>query len=681
MITNISGPTDAKAEEQNIISTPDNNISDDFEKKYDALVNSIPDGLVLIKDGRVKYANDAFAKLMGYSIEDLSNLPINELIAPNYLNEVLDRYEKRNRGENVPAQYESALIHKDKKTILPVLLSVGLVGSGKEKLEFVIIKDLSEKIEIKSKLISELQLQQYFMDFLPDSIYFKDTEGRFIKANNATLNKMGLTSFDELLGKTDFDIFQDDHAIQAREDEVEIIKNRTSIISKVEKETWRDGKITWASTTKIPMIDDNDKVYGTFGITRDITKLKTAEVIKDALLKISTAVTSLINIDELYAFIHKIISELMRAENFYIALYHEDTDTVSFPYFVDQIDEHPSERKAGRGLTEYILRTGEAHLIDAELDLKLREAGETSLIGESTQIWLGVPLNVEGKTIGVIVVQDYYDSSTYGETEKEILTYVSEQIALAIDKKYNEEQIIKYAEELKETNASKDKFFSIIAHDLKSPFHGLLGLTRMIAEEYDSMTETEVKSYLNVIKESTESTYKLIENLLEWSRLESGKMKYNPALQNMFMIVEDTRILLNQVARFKNINIRNKLGHQSFVWGDDNMLQSLIQNMISNAIKFTPRDGNIEVWENRFENYIEYTVSDTGVGIKEADIQKLFRIDVNFSTQGTLQEKGTGLGLVLCKEIVNIHGGEISIISKVGEGTQVIFTLNKPKNY
>ena len=105
-------------------------------------------------------------------------------------------------------------------------------------------------------------------------------------------------------------------------------------------------------------------------------------------------------------------------------------------------------------------------------------------------------------------------------------------------------KLLSYSEELKEINASKDKFFSIIAHDLKSPFHGLLGLTRMIAEEYDSMTENEVKSYLEVIKESTESTYKLIENLLEWSRLESGKMKYNPALQNMFMIVEDTRILL-----------------------------------------------------------------------------------------------------------------------------------------
>jgi signal transduction histidine kinase len=371
----------------------------------------------------------------------------------------------------------------------------------------------------------------------------------------------------------------------------------------------------------------------------------------------------------------------MRAENFYIAIYHKETDTVSFPYFVDEVDDPPEERKAGKGLTEYVLSSGQAHLIDADLDLKLRASGETSLIGEPTQIWLGVPLKVAGETIGAIVVQDYSSQTTYGEEEKEILTYVSEQIALAIDKKYKEEKIIRYSEELKESNATKDKFFSIVAHDLKSPFHGLLGLTRMIVEEYDSMNENEVMTYLKAIKDSTESTYKLIENLLEWSRLQSGKMKYNPTLQNMFTIVEDTRILLNQVAKLKNINLRNKLGHQSFIWGDDNMLQSLIQNLISNAIKFTPGGGSIEISENQFDNYIEYIVSDTGVGIKEADINKLFRIDVSFTTVGTQKEKGSGLGLALCKEIVNIHSGNISLKSEVGVGTQIIFTLNKPKNY
>ena len=344
-------------------SGPENETSAQFQKKYDVFVNAIPDGLILIKDGTISYANRSFSNLLGYSVDEICTLELKKIISPKFTKEVLDRYERRLRGEFVPTQYEIELLHKDGKTTIPVALSVGLVGSAKDKLEFVIVKDLSEKIEIESRFERELQLQKYFMDYIPDSIYFKDLESRFIKANKATLLKMGFNSIDELLGKTDFDIFHDEHAKLAKQDEEDIINNRTSIVNKIEKETWLDGKITWASTTKVPLIDENDNVYGTFGITRNITDLKKAEDIKDALFKISTAVTTLNNINDLYEFIHKTISELMRAENFYIAIYHKETETVSFPYFVDQVDEPPAERKAGKGLTEFVLRTGKAQLI------------------------------------------------------------------------------------------------------------------------------------------------------------------------------------------------------------------------------------------------------------------------------------------------------------------------------
>jgi PAS domain S-box-containing protein len=774
-----------------------------FYSKYNILLQTINDGLLLVSNGRVQYSNKIIAELLGYSIDELLNIKIDNLIAPNYKELVLKRYEKRLAGEVVPSQYEIEAISKSGKHV-SLLLSVGLVTSEDEKLEFVIIRDLSEikrknaelkkresefetvfnhttvaiglldlngqlirtnekwqilfeqkdnknsehqftkflpkkeqekfsalinqiinselsqvrtelqlinanekkfwadlsisavknnkneiqyfilsvldiskRINIQNQFDTEKKLLQYFMEYVPDTIYFKDIESRFIRANKATIKKMGLKSVDELMGKTDNDLFSKEHAEQAKKDEEEIIKNGTSILNKIEKETWSDGTVTWASTTKVPLKDDDDKIIGTFGLTRDVTEFKKSEDIKNALYKISTAVTTVPDIQNLYSTIHKIVMDLMIADNFYIALYNEKSDTVSFPYFVDEIDPPPEERKAGRGLTEYVLRKGKAELIDAEKDQKLRAAGETSLLGEPTQIWLGVPLIVQGKTIGVVVVQDYSDKTTYGENEKEILTYVSEQIALAINIKHREQKIIEYSEELKESNAAKDKFFSIIAHDLKSPFHGLLGLSRMISEEFDSMNDDELRSSLEILKDSTENTYKLIENLLDWSRLQTGKMKYNPASQNMFMIVEDTRMLLNQNARMKDISIRNKIAHSSMIWGDTHMLRSLVQNIISNSIKFTPQSGSIEISEKILGNMIEYTFSDTGVGIGENDIDKLFRLDVNFSTRGTLDEKGTGLGLVLCKEIVNIHEGEIKVHSKVGVGTKISVTLKK----
>lgn len=774
-----------------------------FYSKYNILLQTLSDGLILINNQRIHFSNKVFADLFGYSTDELIDMKIDDLISDEDREVVLERYQRRQNGELVPLEYKIKGLTKNRRNI-PVLLNIGLVSSQNEKLEFVLVHDLSEitqksdtlkkqetmletifnhtgvaialldmngnfikvnekwqtifnhentehnannisdiflseeknkftylseeldksksqqirtqiillnanknnfwadftisavqnnnegkeyfvvsvlditgRMEIEKNFEKESKLFQYFMEYLPDSIYFKDSSSRFIKANKATLTKMGLNSIDELVGKTDHDLFDNEHADNAKKDEEEIIKNGTSILNKIEKEVWSDGSITWASTTKIPLRDENEKIVGTFGITRDITKFKESEDIRNALYKISTAVTSVPDIQNLFATIHKIIMDLMRADNFYIAMYNDETNTVSFPYFVDQVDPPPVERKAGYGLTEYILRTGEAKLIDAETDIKLRVSGETTLLGEPTQIWLGVPLKVQGKTIGAIVVQDYNDTTTYGENEKEILIYVSEQIALAIDKKYREQKIIEYSEELKESNASKDKFFSIIAHDLKSPFHGILGLSRMIYEEFDSMDDDELRSSLEILKDSSENTYKLIENLLDWSRLETGKMKFQPSFQNMFMLVEDTRMLLNQNARLKDIAIRNKISHTSLVWGDSNMLHSLLQNIISNSIKFTPNNGIIEISEQAMDDKVEYTISDTGVGIDQNNIDKLFKLDVNYSTRGTMDEKGTGLGLVLCKEIVNIHKGDISIKSKVGKGTKIIFTLNK----
>jgi PAS domain S-box-containing protein len=650
-------------------------------QNLDLLFKDVQDGIIVLKDQTIVYCNTGFANIIGCSVADAINISLNDLITPKHLDFVNKINAGKNIGKTIPSVYEIELFTKNKSKIIPVNLSYSKINFGKDKLELVIVRDLREKIEKEALIQREIHLHKYFMDSIPDSIYFKDIDSKFIKANNATVIKMGHNSVEELIGKTDFDIFRDEHALKAKKDEEEIIKNRSSIINKIEKEIWKDGKITWVTTTKIPLLDENDNVCGTFGITRDVTELKKAQDINEVLFKISSAVTSLKNIDELYHSIHNSISELMKTENFYIAIYHPETDTVSFPYFVDTVDEPPVERKTARGLTEYVLRTGKAQLINAELDIILREKGETSLIGEPTQIWLGVPLIVEGKTIGALVVQDYSNPNTYGKEEEEILTYVSEQIALAIDKKQNEEKIIRFSEELKESNASKDKFFSIIAHDLKSPFHGLLGLTRMIVEEYESLDEQEVKFYLQTIRESTESTYRLIENLLEWSRLETGKIKYNPAVLNMFMVVEDTRTLLNQLARLKNITIRNKIGYQSYVWGDVTLLQSLMQNLVSNAIKFTPAGGNIEVTEIQFDDHFEFTVSDSGVGIKAEDIPKLFRIDMSYSTKGTNQETGTGLGLALCKEIISLHNGKIIITSQVGNGTQITFSLFKPLNY
>lgn len=652
---------------------------EDLQNKFNAITSSAADAIVIISaDYKITYWNKSAEKIFGYKFREALEKDIIDLIFPSHnRSDIIEKFNEsklKTQTDKSATMYETTVTNFQKK-LIPVEISTSVVQSEDEHDLILIIRDITERKEKDKQLSRERSLTQYFMDYIPFSIYFKDLESKFIKVNKATLDKLGFSSFEQIIGKTDFDIFTREHAEEARADEIKLIRGEETIINKIEKETWQDGSISWVNTTKVPLKDDAGRIIGTLGITTDFTQIKKSELIQQTLLKISTAANTVEEMDDLYSEIHQAVRTLMKADNFYIALYDEKTRILSFPYFVDQYDPKPAPRIAGRGLTEYILRSGKAHLIDAELDMALRKLGETNLLGEPAQIWLGVPLKIDDKTIGAVVVQDYEDPNTYGQEELRILTYVSEQIANAIMKKNSEYKLKSYSEELQELNASKDKFFSIIAHDLKSPFQGLMGLSRLIVEDYDELSEDEKRNFVLALNESAESTYKLIENLLEWSRLQTGRMKYNPSKIDLFEIVESIKMLLFQTAELKNIKIKNKIFQGTYVWGDKYMLTSLFQNLISNSIKFTNRFGEININSDTKDGIVQVSVEDNGVGIEPEDIDKLFKIDSTFSTRGTEQEKGTGLGLMLCKEIIMKHEGEMRIESEKGRGTKVIFTL------
>jgi PAS domain S-box-containing protein len=438
----------------------------------------------------------------------------------------------------------------------------------------------------------------------------------------------------------------------------------------------KEGKKILCDWYNTPLINDDGEVIGVSSLVNDITQQDKTRKIQRALYKISESVNTINDINELYEEIHQIIAGLMKAENFFIALYDETKDLISFPYFVDECDEKPEPRKLGRGLTEYILRSGQDMLIDAKKDMELRAMGETDLLGQPAEIWLGVSLKIMNKTIGVIVVQDYYDKATYGEEEKQVLIYVSEQIASAISKKKDEDELKRYSEELHELNKSKDKFFSIIAHDLRSPFYGLMGLTNILKSEYEDLPPDETKAYLDELYSSTSNLYTLIENLLEWSRIQSGKMTFQPEEIDFKELTEEVISVLHQTAQLKSISIENCILDCIMIYADRALIRSLMQNFISNAIKFTNKGGSINISCSKInEEKIEVKVKDTGVGMNEDKISNLFRIDEDISSPGTNKEKGTGLGLLLCKEIIEKHGSTINVTSEIGKGSCFSFTL------
>ena len=227
----------------------------------------------------------------------------------------------------------------------------------------------------------------------------------------------------------------------------------------------------------------------------------------------------------------------------------------------------------------------------------------------------------------------------------------------------------------KELNAEKDKFFSIIAHDLKSPFAGIMGYSTLLLDDFDLLSKEEMREFITSLDKLSKNTFKLIENLLEWARLQTGKMKYNPIKIQLYEGVLYATSLVSANAERKSIKIKNEISEDPVVKADERMLNSILENLLSNAIKFTPRGGTITISSDAVNIFHEITISDTGVGMSPEVLERIFRIDTNYTTLGTEQEKGTGLGVILCKEMIERQGGALKVESKLGVGTKFKFIL------
>lgn len=377
-----------------------------------------------------------------------------------------------------------------------------------------ISKDITIQRKADEAIEREQLLMNILMDNITDRIYFKDLESRFIRVNKAMAKRHDIEDISRIIGLTDFDLFTDEHAQAAFNDEQRIIKTGVPILNIEEKETWSNGPISWASTIKMPLIDAEGKIFGTFGISRDIT-----------------------------------------------------------------------------------------------------------------------------------------------------------------ERKKSEEQITEYVDELKDLNATKDKFFSIIAHDLKNPFNNIIGFSELLVEEVHENDLVAIEKYANMIYTASNQTFRLLENLLDWANSHRGYMVFSPeplSLKEVALEITENQL---EFAIKKNIALVNNVTDDEMILADRNMLISILRNLISNAIKFTPRKGEIVLSAVKKDAFLEVSVKDNGMGMSEKIRNDLFRIDVNQSTKGTEDEKGTGLGLILCKEFVQKHGGKIWVESKLGKGSTFKFTI------
>ena len=500
-----------------------------------------------------------------------------------------------------------------------------------------------ERKSIEEAFKNERLLLRTVINNIPDSIYCKDTESRKTLANLADINNSGAKSEEEILGKTDFDIFPKELAEGFFADDQQVIQTGVPVLDREEYVLNEKGQKEWLLTSKLPLKDEAGKIIGIVGIGRNITNRKRAE---EALSNERTLLRTIIDLipDAIYAKDSKGRKILANPKEVYLCGKENEKELLG----KTDSDLHPDDKKKGfLEEDERILHSGDS-ILNIEGELIDKDGQLHWLLGSK------VPLrDASGKIIGVVGVN-------HDITER----------------KLHEKALAKTNEKLSKTVAEKDKFFSIIAHDLRSPFNGFLQFTELMMDEIESFSTEEIIEFSKNMHQSAANLYKLIENLLEWAQMQRGTICFDPNEISVNDMVSQGISTIQQRAEQKGIAISSDLTESFMVYADEKMVNAVFRNLLSNSVKFSSKEGKIIVKAKKLSNQmLEVSISDTGVGMTEKTLNKLFKMNEKVGSKGTDGEPSTGLGLLLCKEFVEKQGGTIWVESEVGKGSTFYFTL------
>ena len=406
----------------------------------------------------------------------------------------------------------------------------------------------------------------------------------------------------------------------------------------------KDGSVGWVVDHGLLFDAEKDKPLRLIGTTTDITERKEAEIELQKseekfrnVFEGSGVGMAILSLDGQFTKVNKVFCEMLGYSE--AEFLHTNFRDIT----------HPGDMDKSIGLVK---------------DLLTGEVSESSLIEKRY-------ITKEGEIIWALTTV-----SLMADFENKPLYFIV-QVQDITKRKRNEEQVIKYAEELKNLNAAKDKFFSIISHDLRSPFNSLLGLTEFLTHSYSEMNPSEIKNSILNIYNSAQQVYNLILNLLEWSMLQSGRLTVEKSVINLAELGIEIMNLYKEGANNKKLELINNMNENILIYADKYMIDTIIRNFVSNSIKFTNPGGKIIIKGVINGDNAEVSVTDTGIGISPENQKNLFRIDEQFRRDGTANEKGTGIGLILCKEFAEKNGGVLWVESEEGKGSRFSITVQR----
>ena len=643
------------------------------EDKFRTLAESSPYAIMIYQDDKWVYTNAAGEKLSGYSAAELYQMNFWDIATGDYREMIRLRGQSRQSGLQATPSYEFRISSKSGEEKWVYLSGSSLLYKGKYA-GIVSVIDITERKKTEEAMHREQKILRTLIDNLPDSIYFKDINGRKIVANRADLSLMGLEKEAEALGKTDVEMLGYEAGIKGYTDDLQVINSGTPLLNSEHEVAGPDGRIHWMLTSKIPLHDEQGKVNGLVGIGHDITLRKRAEQIQSVLLQISNAANLINELSELFEKIRLLLGTLLDTTNFYIAFYDETTDMLSIPYLKDEKDQL-SEWKAGKSATGFVIKNKRSLLIDkSDIEL-LCQQGVLEIVGEPCEHWLGVPLTVNNKAIGALVIQSYSSTQAYNFRDVEMLEFVARQLSLSIQRKKAEHDIREALVKAEESDRLKTAFLNNMSHEIRTPLNGILGFTSLLNDP--DTTQEDQRYFQRIITQNGEQLLSIINDIISIATIESGQEKVR---ESGCDVNEVLNMLYNQfkmasAGKQIMLNYRSSVTSQAaLVRTDETKLKQILSNLIGNAIKFTDH-GLVDFGCKLNGDMLQFFVSDTGIGIPEHLHQVIFERFRQANADPSKEYGGNGLGLAISKAYTELLGGKIWLESAPGKGTTFYFTV------
>ncbi|GAB1474586.1 hypothetical protein MASR2M69_20270 [Bacteroidota bacterium] len=497
-----------------------------------------------------------------------------------------------------------------------------------------------------------------FINRNSDMMFMKDSNRRYVVANDMFCEIMN-KSREELIGLTDDQIFGKEVADKYRDSDITVM-TKGAIVN---YEEFKNEKIT--ETTKFPISLGAGEV-GVGAIIRDVTIRYKKREMQDVLLYLSRL--SLVDHD-LNTFLSKVhfhMKRVIKADNFYIALYHKSENLYSFPYFVDEYDksDYSLKEPLENSVTDYIRIIGKGMLITRETEAKISETYPLKLYGENSRIWMGAPLmdSTLKEVIGVVAVQDYHDEKAYNEEDLALFEIFANTIGIFIEKMGNIEKLREAKEQAEKSDRLKTSFLANMSHEIRTPLNGIIGFADILLTEIE---DPNLKEYTEIINSSAHRLLSTINDVMDIAKIEAGQM--NIIMEN-FDIAPLIRDVYNFFAKQPlKIELRLSLpeGGSHYITSDKIKIHQIMINLVNNAIKFT-NEGFVEAGYRDDDGGVVLFVKDTGIGISPEDQKRIFERFTQVDTANKRVYEGTGLGLSIVREFTHMLGGEVWVRVRTG---------------